>query len=136
MGFCERFRTSLLRLYLNRPGLAFFSTSTLAPQITEPWNNVTACATGRDPESTGTFRPPFAPKFDDESAVRVGVIVGVVTGCTVLAFVLLSAGIWHYMSRRRQQRQPSGPKRRSPSAQFLAEQGKGQYSSAAWTPDA
>jgi hypothetical protein len=134
VGVHERFRTSFVRVFSHRP--AFFSTSTLTPQITQKWDNVTACAEGRDPESTGTFRPPFAPQFDDGDAIRVGLIIGVVTACTILMLVLIATGIWYFVRRRRQRRQFSAPKETSPSAMHLAEQKNGQYSAVAWTPDA
>ena len=119
--------------FSHRP--AFFSTSTLTSQITQKWDNVSACAKGRDPESTGTFRPSFAPKFDDGDAVRVGVIVGAATACTVLAFALVATGIWCFVRRRRQRRQFSGPDERSSSAMYPTEQENSPYSAEPWTPD-
>jgi hypothetical protein len=39
----------------------------------------TACAVGDDPESAGAVRLPFAPKFSNRAAVRIGVIVSAVS---------------------------------------------------------
>jgi hypothetical protein len=115
---------------------AFSSTSTLDPQ-TGWWDNVTACAVGRNPESTGTFRPEFAPSFSTGNSARVGVIVGVVTACTFLAFVLIAAGIWYLLRRRRQRRQVPGTedKSESPPVLYLAEQENSRFSATTWTQD-
>jgi hypothetical protein len=121
-------RHSLTALHSSHP-------STLTPQITQKWDNVTACAKGRDPESTGTFRPSFAPQFDAGDAVRVGLIIGVVTSCTILTLVLIATGIWYFVRRRRQRRLLLAPKERPSSATYLAEQKNGRYSAVAWTPD-
>ena len=110
----------------------------LNPQTSQPWDNVTACATGDTPESTGTSRPSFAPKFDDGDAVRVGVIVGVALVCTVLVFVLVGTGGWFVLRRYRRRRRPySKARSESPSAQHLtADQENGRYTLVARTPDA
>jgi hypothetical protein len=83
MGVRERYRTSFLpflppaRIFLNLDfGLIGYS---------EMGQHHTACAVGDDPESTGAVRPPFAPKFSNGAAVRVGVIVSAVSASTVLA---------------------------------------------------
>jgi len=105
--------------------------------VTQKWDNVTACAAGDNPESTGAVRPPFAPKFSTGSAVRVGVIVGAVSASTVLVFVLIAGGIWYFIRRRRQRRQLSGSERhRRPSALHLTKEENGGYSTTPWTPDA
>jgi len=102
---------------------------------TETWDNLTSCAVGRDPESTGTFRPAFAPSFSTGNSARVGVIVGVVTACTVLFFVLLALGIWYVLRRRRLRREALGTEGKSPSVLY-AEQDSSRYPATPWTPDA
>jgi len=115
------------------PAWAFMNVSN-----SQPWDNVTACAVGDTPESTGDSRPSFAPKFDDGDAVRVGVIVGVALVGTVLVFVLVGTGGWFFLRRYRRRRQPySKARSESPSAEHLtAKRGSGRYTVLAWTPDA
>jgi hypothetical protein len=86
--------------------------------IFRPWDNVTACEVGDNPESTGSSRPPFAPAFDSAQAVRVGVVVALASISIILAFALLGIGAWFFLRRYRRPRRPdSGVQSESASAE-------------------
>jgi len=91
---------------------------------TIPWDNVTACTVGDNPESTGTSRPPFAPQFDEGHFVRVAVIVGVTVGCGIVVLVIFGTGAWFLLRRRQRRRQ-----------QDTAERGSDRYVITPWKPD-
>ncbi|KAI9508314.1 hypothetical protein F5148DRAFT_1284250 [Russula earlei] len=70
----------------------------------QPWDNVTACAFGRNPESGGTYRPPFAPQFNAGNAFSLGVLVGAITGSTILTLIIVGGGVWYILKRIRRRR--------------------------------
>jgi len=105
------------------------------PKNTEPWDNVSACAFGGDPESNGNSRPPFAPQFDTAKAIDIGLVVGVALGSTILFLAIAGAGAW-YLLRRYRRLRSSRANPRSPSAQRLtAEQEHSKYKAVPWTPE-
>jgi len=106
-------------------------------QDTVPWDNVTACAVGDNPESAGTSRPPFAPTFDEGDAVRVGVIAGVAVGCTVAVLAIFGTGAWFFWRRHRRRRQQQQDRPASPQLEpySTAEQDNGMHAITPWTPN-
>jgi len=103
-------------------------------QDTVPWDNVTACAVGDNPESAGTSRPPFAPTFDEGDAVRVGVIAGVAVGCTVAVLVIFGTGAWFFWRRRQRRRLQARPISPQLEQYAIAEQ-EGHHAITPWTPN-
>ncbi|KAH9998083.1 hypothetical protein BJV74DRAFT_883221 [Russula compacta] len=116
------------------PAWAFLNVS-----YSQPWDNVTACDFGRNPESNGTFRPSFAPQFKTGNAIAVGVIVGAVTSSTILVVGIVGAGGWYiwrrYPSRRYLPRRWQRAKSNSKSLTRPLNPDSGEYHSSSWTPD-
>jgi len=100
---------------------------------TKPWDNVTACAVGDSPESSGTSRPSFAPQFDEGNAVRVGVIAGVAVGCTIAVLAIVGVGAWFLLRRYRQRRQQDRPVEPQPEQYSVVEQENDQSVITPWT---
>jgi len=111
------------------PAWAFLNVS-----ASEPWDNITACNFGGTPESVGTFRPSFAPRYSSGAALSAGVIAGVVAGATVAGFAAIGAGVWYLCQRRRRRTQtPKASIKPSPLVERGTTRDKG-YESVPWTP--
>ncbi|KAI0273301.1 hypothetical protein BC834DRAFT_202391 [Gloeopeniophorella convolvens] len=97
-----------------------------------PWNNVSACDFGGNPESVGTSRPSFAPQLDTGHALAAGAIAGAAAGGAVIALALVALGVW-YLWRRHRGGVPVLPTsgRSSP----VTRDDKGGYESVPFTPE-
>ena len=116
------------------------SKSRFGPKDSLPWDNVTACSVGRNPESSGTLRPPFAPQFNAGDAFRIGMLIGLVVGCTLLVFAITGVAAWFFWLRYRRRFHLSSrlkPLSKHSKQNLTVEPENGGYSVvAAWTPEA
>jgi len=115
------------------PAWAFLNVTSSAP-----WDNITACNFGGLPESSGTARPQFAPRFSVGSAINVGILVGVATGSMILILAVTAAGFRHFVHRHRRrggQNPEVSPKSESSLTDHPIEQATGEGKSAPWTPE-
>ncbi|KAI0306318.1 hypothetical protein B0F90DRAFT_1688907 [Multifurca ochricompacta] len=101
----------------------------------QPWDNVTACNFGGNPESVGTYRPPFAPQFSTGNAISAGATAGAIAGSVLLMLAAIGVVAWYYLRRLWRRRKLTGDGKSTSTERLTTEQHKGEYEIVPWIPD-